>query len=502
MSVREIVSPVVRYGGKARAAPLVWEAIGDPHCFIDPFAGSLAVPLRAPHVLKKVVLNDLDDLLVNFWRALQQDPEGVAYWADYPTSHTDLIARREWLRQQWPEVRRTMKVDPEWYDVKVAGWWAWGTSNSIDLMRLEYPSEESQKWYKAARADALSQAKGVPSLKEGSTSPWTGAPAEMRDGRSMPKIGGQGVSAQREGYAHSMHPAGADRRAVTGWAPSRSKEKPGVVHPEVAETWAGAPPEMGHGKAIPNMGPKGVNAQRGGMTDTPPGALHQGMPFVALWGGGQGVTAQRTDRMCTKHPDAAAISGDRLMPEDPTPFTGERLTPWLMDLARKIQRWIILCKDWRDVVSSRSITSTTGTQPGTVCGIFLDPPYNRKSIDRGALYSTEDFDVADDVFDWLITHDPRYGYTPWENPQFRIVLCGYSSDYRVQDLPGARVVPWRRGGGMERTGDASLAGERAEPRQEVLVLSPACLAVVGEQDPGGSVRAPDPAPARTQPMLL
>ena len=464
MSVREIVSPVMRYGGKARAAPLVWEAIGNPNCFIDPFAGSLAVPLRAPHVLKKVVLNDLDDLLVNFWRALQHDPEGVAYWADYPTSHTDLIARREWLRQQWPEVRRTMKVDPEWYDVKVAGWWAWATSNSIDLMRLEYPSEESQKWY----AQALSDAR-----------------------------------CQREGYAHSMHPAGADRRAVTGWAPSRSKEKPGVVHPEVAETWAGAPPEMGHGKAIPNMGPKGVNAQRGGMTDTPPGALHQGMPAVYKRpGGGRGVQSQRKGEMDSKHPDAAALSGDRLMPEDPMPFTGERLTPWLMDLARKIQRWIILCKDWRDVVSSRSITSTTGTQPGTVCGIFLDPPYNRKSIDRGALYSTEDFDVADDVFDWLITHDPRYGYTPWENPQFRIVLCGYSSDYRAQDLPGARVVPWRRGGGMERTGDASLAGERAEPRQEVLVLSPACLAVVGERDPGGSVRGPDPAPARTQPMLL
>ena len=439
MSVREIVSPVVRYGGKARAAPLVWEAIGDPQCFIDPFAGSLAVPLRAPHVLKKVVLNDLDDLLVNFWRALQHDPEGVAYWADYPTSHTDLIARREWLRQQWPEVRRTMKVDPEWYDVKVAGWWAWATSNSIDLMRLEYPSEESQRWY----AQALSDAR-----------------------------------CQREGYAHSMHPAGADRTP------------PGALH-------QGMPAVYKH----PGGG-RGVQSQRKGEMDSKHPGMHQGMPFVALWGGGQGVTAQRTDRMCTKHPDAATLSGDRLMPEDPTPFTGERLTPWLMDLARKIQRWIILCKDWRDVVSSRSITSTTGTQPGTVCGIFLDPPYNRKSIDRGVLYSTEDFDVADDVFDWLITHDPRYGYTPWENPQFRIVLCGYSSDYRAQDLPGARVVPWRRGGGMERTGDAALASERADPRQEVLVLSPACLAVVGERDPGGSVRGPDPAPARTQPMLL
>ena len=32
-----------------------------------------------------------------------------------------------------------------------------------------------------------------------------------------------------------------------------------------------------------------------------PQGVSTGMPFVALWGGGQGVTTQRTDRMCTKH---------------------------------------------------------------------------------------------------------------------------------------------------------------------------------------------------------
>ena len=382
-SVRAIVSPVVRFGGKARAAPLVWQALGNPHCFIDPFAGSLAVPLRAPQPLKKVVINDLDDLLVNFWRALQRNPDSVAYWGDYPTSHTDLIARREYLRQQWPHVRRAMKLDPDWYDARLAGWWAWAVSNSIDLLRLEYPSEGSQAWYSD-----------------------TTASYPAGDGGKL-DLDGVGASVDLD-----------------------------LLRPDL---------------------------------DLCLDALSEGVA-----GQGHGLD----------------LADDRLFPDNPVPFSGERLTPWFRELAQKIQRWIILCKDWRDVVSSRSITSTTATQPGTTCGIFLDPPYNRETIERSMLYSAEDFDVANDVFDWLGTYDDRYGYTPWENPQLRIALCGYSNDYRAAELPGARVVNWRRGGGMERAGPDSFAKEKQSPRQEVLILSPACLPVAGAGAPDGAAMGP------------
>jgi hypothetical protein len=63
--------------------------------------------------------------LANFWRALQADPEQVAYYADYPVNETDLHARHLWLVQQ-AEFQAAMKADPAFYDAKIAGWWVWG----------------------------------------------------------------------------------------------------------------------------------------------------------------------------------------------------------------------------------------------------------------------------------------------------------------------------------------------------------------------------------------
>jgi len=62
----------------------------------------------------------------HFWRAVQHDPETVAKWADWPVNEVDLIARQNWLvanRAAWTEWLRT---DPDFYDVKAAGWWVWG----------------------------------------------------------------------------------------------------------------------------------------------------------------------------------------------------------------------------------------------------------------------------------------------------------------------------------------------------------------------------------------
>lgn len=40
-----IKAPFPWFGGKSRAAPLVWQALGDVKNFVEPFAGSLAVLL-------------------------------------------------------------------------------------------------------------------------------------------------------------------------------------------------------------------------------------------------------------------------------------------------------------------------------------------------------------------------------------------------------------------------------------------------------------------------
>lgn len=93
--------------------------------YVEPFAGSLAVLLKAPVVPRFEAVNDLDGLLVNFWRAVKADPDSVAKSADYPPLELDLHARHDWLRGQRESITEKLK-DPEFFDAKIAGWWVWG----------------------------------------------------------------------------------------------------------------------------------------------------------------------------------------------------------------------------------------------------------------------------------------------------------------------------------------------------------------------------------------
>ena len=125
-----IKAPFPWFGGKSRAAPLVWQALGDVKNFVEPFAGSLAVLLGRPHAPHVETVNDLDCYLANFWRAVQAGPGAVAKWADAPVNEADLSARHQWLVDQ-AGFRERMKTDPDFYDAKIAGWWVWGLCSWI-----------------------------------------------------------------------------------------------------------------------------------------------------------------------------------------------------------------------------------------------------------------------------------------------------------------------------------------------------------------------------------
>ena len=71
-------------------------------------------------------MNDLDGLISNFWRAIKNDPESVAEWADNPVNENDLHARHVWLVRQLPELHSKIEGNPDYHDVKIAGWWVWG----------------------------------------------------------------------------------------------------------------------------------------------------------------------------------------------------------------------------------------------------------------------------------------------------------------------------------------------------------------------------------------
>jgi DNA adenine methylase len=125
-----IKAPFPWFGGKSRAASIIWDRFGDVPNYVDPFAGSLAVLLSRPHDARTETVNDLDCYLANFWRAVQNDPQGTAANADWPVNEADLVARHRWLMAQ-ANFRDKIRADAEFYDVKIAGWWVWGLCSWI-----------------------------------------------------------------------------------------------------------------------------------------------------------------------------------------------------------------------------------------------------------------------------------------------------------------------------------------------------------------------------------
>lgn len=120
-------APFPWFGGKRRVASVVWQAFGaNVNNYVEPFAGSLAVLLGRPGGAGKIeTVNDIDRYVANFWRAVTAHPDAVAHYADWPVNEADLHARHRWLVNQ-TEFRERMHIDPDFFDVKVAGFWCWG----------------------------------------------------------------------------------------------------------------------------------------------------------------------------------------------------------------------------------------------------------------------------------------------------------------------------------------------------------------------------------------
>ena len=97
-----LTAPFPYFGGKRRAAPIIWRELGDPGGYVEPFAGSAAVLLARPRVAGRRVetINDADGWLVNTWRAIQLAPIEVAAYAAGPVTEIDYHARLAWLQER------------------------------------------------------------------------------------------------------------------------------------------------------------------------------------------------------------------------------------------------------------------------------------------------------------------------------------------------------------------------------------------------------------------
>jgi hypothetical protein len=165
-------APIPYYGGKSSVAPAIWQRFGDPMNLVDPFMGSLATLWQRPYwsvedgrftvgnPYRIETVNDAFAFIANLFRAIKHDPDGVAHYADNPVNHADLSARHAWLVGYVPEPKELpaeintpeleaayrlgwrnsynpdspygfierVRSDPDYYDVKRAGWYAWGQS--------------------------------------------------------------------------------------------------------------------------------------------------------------------------------------------------------------------------------------------------------------------------------------------------------------------------------------------------------------------------------------
>ena len=120
-------APFPYFGGKSRAAQLVWPRFGPVRNYVEPFFGSGAMLLARPQpFFGTETVNDADGLIANFWRALRDDPEAVAEYADWPVNENDLHARHAWLVERMEKLQAKLEGNPDFYDAKIAGWWVWG----------------------------------------------------------------------------------------------------------------------------------------------------------------------------------------------------------------------------------------------------------------------------------------------------------------------------------------------------------------------------------------
>lgn len=162
-------APFPYFGGKRTIARRVWEALGQPDHYLEPFFGSGAVLLARPDYDPRQHIETVCDAnghIANVWRAIRAEPDAVARYCDWPVSHPDLIARRRVLREREATLRARLETDPDYYDPVLAGYWVWAAGAGIG------------RWYKDREAiPTLTGQRGIHQLSLRAQAP------ALRDGQ-------------------------------------------------------------------------------------------------------------------------------------------------------------------------------------------------------------------------------------------------------------------------------------------------------------------------------
>jgi hypothetical protein len=389
-------SPLLRapypwQGGKSRAAPAMWRALGPGIVnLVIPFFGSGAELLGRPGGAGKIeTVNDLDGSICNFWRAVKANPDAVAEWCDDAVSELDLHARHAWLVARLEEMAEQLRADPEYFDVKVAGWWVWGICQWIGTG-------------------------------------WCGG---IKHGEPRPNLnGGQGVHAPGVGTRQLPH----QRPHVSG-----DNAGMGVLSQQM--------PHL----AVPSGERSGVSPGRGVLA----AGLSKKMPFLAAnpgrASGSRGVLAEGLGA------GLPAIGNDRGINGVSAPPCLE----WFRALQARLRRVRVVCGDWTRVLGPSVLGKGKNVGGRRPCGVILDPPYD-VNMRAKRIYNHDAPGLAAAVREWALEHG--------DDPDLRIILCGYFDEHAAHMPPGWRVHRWKGARGY-------AAEDNANRENETLWFSPHCL---------------------------
>ena len=354
------------FGGKSRAAGLIWPRFGDAPNYIEPFAGGLAVLLARPHAPRVETVNDRDAYLANFWRAVQHDPDQVAAYADGPVNETDLHARHRWLVETGAARVDQLTTDPDYFDAKVAGWWVWGLCLWIGsgwCAPRGYRGRNGGDLFKKRPHTDRGSGRGVHS----------GDMWQQRPDLTNPSNRGGVLTVQKRPAASGNGQAGGVHRR---WNSGGAGAGQGVHAPTLARQFDKS--AQGHG----------INA-RGFLAKQESRRSRQ---IPVLRGDGNSAGNGLESARVIAHTDG--------------------LYGYMRDLAARLRRVRVCCGDWTRVLTP-SVTTYIG-----FTAVLLDPPYDQS---RRSVCYNEDHDISADVRAWALEHG--------DDPKFRIALCGYEGEH-------------------------------------------------------------------------
>lgn len=334
-------APFPWFGGKSRAAEIIWQYLGDVGNYVEPFAGSLAVLLARPHEPRIETVNDRDTYLANFWRSVYLEPDVVAHYADWPVNECDLQARHRWLTDQ-PDFRERMLADPEFHDAKIAGWWVWGISQWIGAGWCSRPE-------------------------------WIGR--------------GQGGRAPRGLNANVQLSSEMGVHSSTAWSGNLDgKNKRPVLN-------RGARGVCNLSEQRPDLASIGKGVHRRQRVAEDPNWQHR--PHLS--DSGNGVHAKRPHRSSNGAGSGVHCKMPKMERSNQGAAQNHAVYDWMNLLAARLRRVRVCCGDWSRIVTPSCTWKLGG---GQLTGILLDPPYSHAMRDN-RLYSVEE-DVAAECRAWAI----------------------------------------------------------------------------------------------------